>query len=201
MFMRKRKLDDFRDEIQSHLRLETEQLQEQGLTYEEARAAAHRAFGNVTKTHERFYESGRWPWWDHFSLDLRYALRTIRKSPGFTAVAVLTLALGIGVTTAILSIVDPILFRPLPYANADRLVSVGVKHAVEPFEFMLGSFYYGWSDHQTAFTQMTAQSALPKPCDLTDRDPMRLTCSVVHQNFHHKAAWVSSRRSRSGPLR
>lgn len=181
--MRKRKLDDFRDEIQSHLRLETEQLQEQGLTYEEARAAAHRAFGNVTKTHERFYESGRWPWWDHFSLDLRYALRTIRKSPGFTAVAVLTLALGIGVTTAILSIVDPILFRPLPYANADRLVSVGVKHAVEPFEFMLGSFYYGWSDHQTAFTQMTAQSALPKPCDLTDRDPMRLTCSVVHQNF------------------
>lgn len=183
MFMRKRKLNDFRDEIQSHLRLETEQLQEQGLTYEEARAAAHRAFGNVTKTHERFYESGRWPWWDHFSLDFRYALRTICKSPGFTAVAVLTLALGIGVTTAILSIVDPILFRPLPYANADRLVSVGIKHAVEPFEFMLGSLYYGWSDHQTAFTQMTAQSALPKPCDLTDRDPMRLTCSVVHQNF------------------
>ena len=183
MFRRKREASDFSDEIESHIQLEAERLHEQGLNAEDARAAARRAFGNVTQTQERFYESHRWLFWDHLLQDIRFGLRMLRKSPGFTAVAILTLALGIGVTIAILSVVDPVLFRPLPYASADRLVSVGIKHAAEPFEFMLGSFYYDWSDHQTAFTQMTAQGALPRPCDLTDRDPMRLTCSYVHQNF------------------
>ncbi len=140
-----------------------------------------RTFGNPTYLKEETRDTWGWLWLEQMSQDVRYAVRTLRKSPGFTAVAVL--ALGIGMTTAIVSVVDPILFRPLPHANSDRLVSVGIKHAAEPFEFMMGSFYYDWSDHQTAFTQMTAQSALPRPCDLTDRDPMRLTCSYVHQNF------------------
>ena len=178
-----RKVADFVAEIQAHVQLEEERLREQGLTAEGAHNAAHRAFGNIAKTRERFYESRHWLFFDHLSQDVRFAARMLRKSPAFTLVAVLTLALGIGANTAILSIVDPILFRPLPYAHADRLVSVGIKHAVEPFEYMLGSFYYDWSDHQTAFTGMTAQSATPRPCDLTDRDPMRLTCSFVHQNF------------------
>src|SRR5438445_6578921 len=137
----------------------------------------------IEKRKEECREARRVNWIQDLAQDLHFGVRTLRKSPGFTTVAVLTLALGIGVTTAILSVIDPVLFRPLPYANADRLVSVGIKHAVEPFEFMLGSFYYYWSDHQTAFTEMTAQSALARPCDVTDRDPMRLTCSYVHQNF------------------
>ncbi len=120
----RRNLDEFTAEIEAHLQLETERLEEQGLSAEEARAAAYRAFGNVTRVRERFYEAGRWLWWDHFWQDVRFGARMLRKSPGFTATAVLTIALGIGATTAIWSVVDATLLHPLPYPRAEELVSV-----------------------------------------------------------------------------
>jgi len=81
MFRRKREASDYGAEVDAHIELETERLQEQGLGYEDARTAALRAFGNVTQAQERFNEFGRWLWWDHFWQAVRYGFRMLRKKP------------------------------------------------------------------------------------------------------------------------
>src|SRR5262249_2034513 len=121
MFRRKRQQSDFSSEIAEHVRLETERLREQGLSEQEAQEAARRSFGNVMSAEERFYESSRWLLWDHFRRDVVYGFRVLRKSPGFTIFAILTLALGIGANTAIFTIIDTLLLRQLPIHNPHEM--------------------------------------------------------------------------------
>src|SRR5215831_7805593 len=121
MFRQKRSANHFSAEIEAHIRLETQRLREQGLSEEDAQAAARRAFGNVMQTRERFYESGRWLAWDHFWHDIRFALRLLRKSPGFTLVAIATLAVAIGANAVVFSALDAFLLRPLSVPESQSL--------------------------------------------------------------------------------
>jgi macrolide transport system ATP-binding/permease protein len=123
-FRRNRETGDFSEEIQAHIQLEIDRLREQGLSEEAAQAAAYRMFGSARRARETFYESHRWLFWDHLVQDVRFGLRTLRKSPGFTVAVILTLALSIGVNTAIFSLANALLLKSLPYSHPERLGTI-----------------------------------------------------------------------------
>jgi len=121
---RRERLEELERELESHLELEAEEQRESGLSPEEARHAARRAFGNVTRVREELRAVWSLVWLERFARDVRFATRLVRKSPGFALVAVLTLTLGIGANTLIFSVVETLMLRPLPFPAADRLVRI-----------------------------------------------------------------------------
>ncbi len=182
-FRRKRKPAEFNAEIDAHLRLEIERLQEQGLSKEEAAIAARRAFGNVTKAQERFYESARWLWWERILQDVRFGLRMLRRNPGFTAVAVLTLALGIGANTAIFSILDPLLLRNLPVSHPEELVRVDAAGTLGNIGAWEAFAYERFRDKSPVFSGVIAFVPVPFDDVVYNGRSGSASAEVVSENY------------------
>ncbi len=123
----KRRLDrEMADELAFHQAMLKDKLVRQGVVPGEAQHAAQLRFGNQDRWHERLRELWQFRWLENLARDVSFSFRVLRKSPGFTLVAILTLALGVGANTTIFSIINSLLLRPLPVPESDRLVVIGM---------------------------------------------------------------------------
>jgi putative ABC transport system permease protein len=156
MRLRKRVLEDLDQDIREHIERETQDNIERGIPPEEARHAAMRKFGNVMRVREETQEVWSFVWLEQLREDIHFGLRMLGKNPGFTAVAVLTLALGIGANAAVFSVVYAVLLRPLPYKDSSRLV---VLNETTPKVGDVSVSYQNFLDWRTAshtFSQLAA---------------------------------------------
>jgi hypothetical protein len=122
VFRRRALYDNLAEEMRQHLEEKTLQIEHMGMRREDAEQAARLAFGNLTLIEQRSREVWQLPTVESFLADIKFAFRQFRKSPAFTLAVILLLGLGIGVTTAVFSLVDVILLKPLPYSDPGRLV-------------------------------------------------------------------------------
>jgi putative ABC transport system permease protein len=170
-------------ELESHVQMHMEENVRAGMTPEAARREALMRLGGMEQAKEAYRDQRSLRWLDALLQDLRFALRMLAAKPGFSAVAILTLALGIGASTAVFSVVDRILFRSLPYPHDDRLVSFGVKAPFEGIEFMLAPEYAVLRSENTPFESMTSLTPGSADCDITEENPVRLSCALVESTF------------------
>jgi predicted permease len=173
---------EFVTELESHVTMHTEDGIRAGMSPEEARRQALIILGGAEQTRQAYRERRTLPWLESLLRDVRYALRGFRRNPVFAITVIATLALGIGATTAVFSVVDRILFRSLPYAHDDRLVSVGLVQSLEKQEFTLGGFFFEWRDNQKPFSSMTFERGV-NACNVTEANPVHLQCALVAQTF------------------
>lgn len=151
---RKRRNEELNEEIQGHLELAARENMESGLPPKDAQTAARHEFGSVALAEEVTRDMWGGRWFADLLQDVRYGLRMLRKSPGFTTVAVLTLALGMGATLAIFAFVDAALIKPLPYEDPNRLVGVTESIAMFPRANLSYPDYLDWKRLNSVFSSM-----------------------------------------------
>jgi hypothetical protein len=155
---RDRMLAQLERDIQDHIERETRDNIERGMTPEEARYAAIRKFGNVQLIKEQTREIWIVAALEQLRQDIRFGLRMLRRTPGFAAVTILTLALGIGVNTAVFSMINTVLLSPLPYPDPERIVAFSngiTASSGGPFKAgILGADFAEWHTHATLFEKM-----------------------------------------------
>ncbi len=161
LFSRRRIYRALSEEIQAHLDEKTEELMADGMSGEDAKQAALRQFGNIGLIEEKSRNVWAWPSVEDVLFDIRYGLRALRHSPVFTAVALLTIAIGIAANAAVFDVVNSVLLKPLNYPKAEELVAL---HQVAPgaegladFEnglLLSASMYVTYADHNQTFQSL-----------------------------------------------
>ena len=180
-FRRRPSDDEMQEELEAHVAL-------RAVHDGTGNDAARRLLGNTLRTRETMRRVWVAAWWDALRQDARFTLRSWRRHPGFALGAVLVLALGLGASTALFAALDRVLFRPLPYADPDRLVSVGLVSAPPGGSFegqtesMVDRFYVqAWDTTSAPFESVAAIAT--RPCQIAETQPDGLQCGPVEHNF------------------
>src|SRR5262245_54264501 len=184
LFLKSKMEEELDEEVRSHLEREIEENIARGMSPEEARYAALRSFGGVDRVKEESRDERGIRLLEELWQDLRYGARMLLKNPGFSAVAVVTLALGIGANSAIFSVIDALLLRQMPYRDPDKLVQVWETDAKRGDNAMTASYpnFIDWRNQNHVFEQIAAY---------TDRnfilrgtaDPERIHGAIVSPSF------------------
>jgi len=154
LFGRQKQEKELEEEVRTHLEMAAKERVERGEAASEAEHAARREFGNVGLVKETTRDVWGWGWLERFMQDIRFGVRMMAKSPGFAAVAILTMTLGIGANTALFSVVNGVLLNPLPYPNPEQLVTLAESKA----NFDSGSISFpnfrDWRKDNRTFSKM-----------------------------------------------
>src|ERR1700752_496228 len=173
-------LSDIEEELRSHIEMETEANREMGMSQDDARLSAVKSFGNVGRIKDMAYEVRGGGFIETFWQDLSYSVRMLLKNPGFTLIAVLTLALGIGANTAIFSIINAVLLRPLPYQNPEQLVIIGEGVAKGSVSY---PNFVDWKDERRVFADTSAVRSNESFNFTGSGEPERLQGRLVSASF------------------
>ena len=211
LFSRRRRYDDLSVSIHEHLEEKIDELMEQGMPREEATQAARREFGNVTLMEERSREVWQWSTVESILADIKFTFRRLKRFPGFAITVVLTLAIGIGANTAVFSVLNSVLIRPLPYPEPEQLVALRLNAPGAPGltdfrdELRLSpSMYLTFAAHNRSFQSMGVwQSGTASITGIAQPEQVNtaLITDGVLEALNVPAPWAMAYRGRSGATR